>query len=383
MAKSKPSRYKGKVGVSVNRGGLRLRLPRFLFGGQQKFLYTGLRDTPNNRKIAEAKAKQIEADIFFEKFDYSLESYKINACPDSEQRNNLTILELYSQFIEAKKPTVRPGTFRGGYVVMLNHLKKSPFVRVIPDADQTAFAQGLVDWAVATLSPDTARRFLVQLNACFNWAIASQLVQLEESPLKNLTTRVFKPRCTRDIEPFTLQERNQIINQYKFHPKYKHYALFVEFCFSVGCRPSEAIALQRENISADLKQITFTHAVVTGEEGKRRIKGLKTQDKRTIYTSNSVQALLRVALSSSNQIVFPGVRGGLLGYGTFRKNWKVILAELNIRYRNPYQMRHTFITLCLETGMNVKDLAKIVGNSPEVIYRHYAENQLKVAVPDW
>jgi integrase len=35
-------------------------------------------------------------------------------------------------------------------------------------------------------------------------------------------------------------------------------------------------------------------------------------------------------------------------------------------------MRHSFITFCLEQGMDAKDVAKLVGNSPEIIYRHYA-----------
>jgi integrase len=110
---------------------------------------------------------------------------------------------------------------------------------------------------------------------------------------------------------------------------------------------------------------------------------LKTQEKRTIYISQSVREILREALNrSANKIIFPGVKGGLMGYSSFRKSWEIVLGELGIDYRKPYQMRHTFITLCLEAGVSVKDVAKAVGNSPEIIYRHYVENRSKFVIPE-
>ncbi|MEO1561772.1 MAG: site-specific integrase, partial [Cyanobacteria bacterium J06632_19] len=48
-----------------------------------------------------------------------------------------------------------------------------------------------------------------------------------------------------------------------------------------------------------------------------------------------------------------------------------------------YQTRHTFITLALKNGMNVKDVARLVGNSPEIIYRHYAGQSREIVVPDF
>jgi hypothetical protein len=54
---------KGVVGIESFQGRLRLRLPRQLYGGKQKYLSLGLDDTPANRTIAEAKKKQIESDL--------------------------------------------------------------------------------------------------------------------------------------------------------------------------------------------------------------------------------------------------------------------------------------------------------------------------------
>jgi Arm DNA-binding domain len=67
--------FKGSVGVESFRGRLRLRLPRQLFEGRQKYLALGLTDAGIGRKLAEAKAKLIESDIALERFDYTLAKY--------------------------------------------------------------------------------------------------------------------------------------------------------------------------------------------------------------------------------------------------------------------------------------------------------------------
>jgi len=86
---------KGSVGVESFQGRLRLRLPRQLYGGKQKYLTLGLDDTLQNRKLASAKAKEIEADIVYERFDLTLSKYRPqNASPTRvSAENSLKTLE--------------------------------------------------------------------------------------------------------------------------------------------------------------------------------------------------------------------------------------------------------------------------------------------------
>lgn len=380
---SSDRRYKGKVGVSSNNGSLRLSLPRSLFEGKQRYLSLGLKDTPENREIAKLKAHRIELDIKLNNFDFSLKSYRSQSQAVVKPHKHLTLLSLFEQFMEVKRPTVRPGTFRNSYKVSLSHLRKSPFSLINPDTEPLGFAQKTCDWAVSKFSLGVAKRFIIQLNACLNWAISSRLIELKSSPFVGLASQINNGSRKKVIEPFTLKERNDIIGYYESHSQYNHYSLFVAFCFLVGCRPSEAIALEKSNVSFDWRQVNFTHAFTLGEQGRKRSKGLKTQEQRVVYISESARSVLKEAFNNSNtEIVFPGVRGSFLGYQTFLKSWKVVLQELNIKYRRPYQMRHTFITLCLEAGVSVKDIAKAVGNSPQIIYKHYAENQAHFIIPD-
>ena len=115
--------------------------------------------------------------------------------------------------------------------------------------------------------------------------------------------------------------------------------------------------------------------------------GLKTQDRRRFPCNAKLKAMLssiKPEKYSPEGLVFPGFSGKVLNTASFRKTvWKPVLAGLGVEYRKPYQTRHTFITLALEHGLDAKDVAKLVGNSAEVIYRHYAASKREVSVPEF
>ncbi|MHC5861167.1 hypothetical protein [Nostoc sp.] len=87
-------------------------------------------------------------------------------------------------------------------------------------------------------------------------------------------------------------------------------------------------------------------------------------------------------------IVFPSPRGGLIDASKFtsqvwrgcksgKKIYKGIVTQLVetgevSRYRPPYNCRHSLITECLERGVPVTQLARWLGNSPEIIFKHYS-----------
>ena len=384
-------RRKGQVGVSSYNGVLRLSLPRFLFEGKRKYLYLGLKDNPKNCKAAELKAQQIEADIFHERFDPTLERYRPQKTVTIEQpKTTQTLSGLYQQYIEIKRPTVRPGTWKNSYKVMLHHIQRSPYTEIDPQLENTGYAQKLFDWATQALTADTCHRLMIEINACLKWAIESRQVKLTRSPFEGMATKAKKlikksEDDKTDIHPFTRSERDAIIEAFKTSSHHCNYYYYVVFCFYVGCRPSEAIALTWNDISSDLSKITFKNVIVAGVNGNEKCAGLKTQKKRVFPCNKQVQKLLRELAQThqSNQNrVFPAAKGGVINIGYFRKIWAKTLKNLRIEYRKPYQMRHTFITLCLEAGQDAKDVARLVGNSPEMIYRHYAGQRTELSVPE-
>ncbi|MEB3277393.1 MAG: tyrosine-type recombinase/integrase [Lyngbya sp.] len=386
-----PKRRKGKVGVSSYNGVLRLSIPRSLCGGKQQYLYLGLKDDPTNRKFAETKAQQIEADILYERFDSTLEKYRSqNTAISEEKPSKVTLEKLYKQYIEIRRSNARPGTWKNNYLVALGHIKRSPFADIDPDSEMTGYAQKMLDWASQTLSPDTCRRLIQQLNACLKWAIKSKRVSLNRSPFEGMAAEAKKlvkksEDEETDINPFTREERDAIIEAFKAYSKDSRYYHYACFCFYVGCRPSEAIGLAWEDVSSDLSKITFKNAIVAGQGGFEKCSGLKTQSKRVFPCNSQVKELLREmrsARQSANGLVFTSAKGNVFSTSYFRTVWVKVLENLGIEYRKPYQTRHTFITLCLDKGRDAKDIAKWVGNSAEIIYRHYAGYRAELPPPE-
>jgi integrase len=61
---------------------------------------------------------------------------------------------------------------------------------------------------------------------------------------------------------------------------------------------------------------------------------------------------------------------------------EVLAREGKVRfYLKPYATRHSFITWQLANGMTPATVAKLVGNTPEIIYQHYvsADENLRAA----
>jgi integrase len=347
---------KGSVVVCTRGNTLALRLPRYLFNGIQKYIYLGIPDNPINRQSALNRAQIITSDIAFDRFDYSLEKYK----PEAIINSDLSLCELWGKYSQFKSKTLANSTLDRDFKRIKNHLANLP-------NDSLKNAKQIRRHLVENLSAASAKRILMYLSACCNWALQEEFIKF--NPFKDLpAVKAFK---TKTIDPFTKAERDQIISAFECDRYYKHYANFVKFFFLTGCRTSEAVGLQWKHISPDLETITFSEAVVN----KIR-KGTKTGVVRRFPVNDQLKNLLatiKPVNPQPNDLVFPSPKGVAIDSHNFlNKAWKGVLGKLPIRYRCQYNTRHTFITLCLEQGVTLSQLAQWVGNSPETILKHYA-----------
>jgi integrase len=389
---------KGTVQVISSHGRLQLR---FRFVGKRHCLSLGFPDTAVNRKLAEMRAREIELDMVSGNFDPTLTKYKPHvalaiASPDLTPKitPKVSLAVLWASFVEYKRPQCSENTMYYVYQHFTTYMEKLP-------THDLSKAGEIRDFSVQTFPLESCKRFIVRLSACCEWAKKSRLI--EENPFAGMAKEIKPPKSQRktdeeDINPFSIEERDRILTAISAdtfcnkHSGFKHsfYASYVEFMFMTGCRPSEAIALQWRHISKDFKIISFEQAVIETGKGRKLREGLKTQERRRFPCNQKLQALLqsiKPANATSDTLVFPGYTGGYLDTKSFRKSiWKLVLTGLAIEYRKPYQTRHTFITLALDSmygGLDVKDVARLVGNSPEVIYRHYAGNKRDLFVPEF
>lgn len=143
--------------------------------------------------------------------------------------------------------------------------------------------------------------------------------------------------------------------------------------FFAGARPSEQIATQWADMDWSAGIWRISRAKVRLEE-----KSTKTGLVRDHELSSRARQYLeqqRPFTQLKTPLVFLDPVTGK-AYNDDKppreRYWRPVLTALKIRYREPYQMRHTYATMAIMAGANPVYVARQMGNSPRVVFKHYA-----------
>lgn len=151
-------------------------------------------------------------------------------------------------------------------------------------------------------------------------------------------------------------------------------ANMVDFWLHTGLRTSELLGLRWQHVDLDKRTIEVREATVDGTHRART----KTGTIRTVML-NSVSHRAITAqrdLADPGEFVWtnPATGAAWSEESQFRRPyWSPLLAQLGVRYRRPYNCRHTYATLLLMSGnVNRAWCAKQLGHSIEVFDRFYS-----------
>ncbi len=288
----------------------------------------------------------------------------------------ISVQELWAKYAGFKKSQISHSTWNNGFLTTFAHLTRCPF-------SSLADARAISDWLIENCTADTARRQLVQLSAACNWGVKRELVT--HNPFDGMARELKLKAYKLDCQPFTVDERYQIIKAYEQHPKWNKYTSLIKFFFLTGCRTSEALGLRWESVAGDFSSINFREAYVLGKWKT----GTKTGE-RLFPCSSALSELLTSLKPKAFNPEAPVfcIEGQHLTNGSLIASWKgkrrrggldsvgivtgLVKSGVITCYRSQYHTRHTFITECLAADIPVKVVAQWVGNSPEIIYKHYA-----------
>ena len=219
------------------------------------------------------------------------------------------------------------------------------------------------------LTGKTVNNYLDILRAAFQLAVDDKV--LTENPaadIKRLKHQKEPP------DPFEPADRDRIIDCTRSrHPE--QVWNFVEFWFWAGLRTSELFGLTWQQVDFSKGTVRINRANVRGQT-KERTKNNVIRDVK--LNSVSLAAITRQKAHTflADAAVFNDPR-----YGTpwaderaFRRSfWTPTLKRLGIRYRRPYNMRHTYATVMLMAGMNHSFCARQLGHSVAVFQTTYTK----------
>lgn len=263
---------------------------------------------------------------------------------------------------------VKPSTKRG-YRTRLNcfwkvHLKNVPIDRIKYSDLLGALNKGT--WS----SGKSRNNELSMIRGVFTFAMRDKLIK--ENPCDEIGRASYQgPKP----DPFDLNEVTRILDYLK-ERRPEQILNFVQTMFFTGMRTSEALALQWGNIDFQKNEILIERGNVYGEESD----STKTFESRIIkLTSKALEALKR-------QKAHTYLAGGYVFHDPktnepwayskitdVRSFWTITLKALGIRYRRPYNMRHTYATIGLMSGAKPGFLAKQLGHSQRMFFSVYAK----------
>ena len=291
----------------------------------------------------------------------------------AEKPSELNLLLLWQRYKVAKKNLVAPTTQKGDWPEVDRALNfVSPECLEFSANSATLLLAELLERYAAS----TTRKVLLYARAANCWAIEEELLA------KNFYSRLFKsiPKSQRSGRSGKCFEKHEIenilaafasdefVSKFSVHP-HSHYRGYVEFLALTGFRPEEAIALSWADINNS--RIILSRAYSQGI-----LKSTKTYETRE-FPVNSQLANLLQNLPRTQNLVFPSPEGSYINQHNFgERYWKPIVKKLVAagkvgEYLPTYNLRHSWITRMLRGGLDIATVAKLAGNKPDTIMKHY------------
>jgi len=171
-------------------------------------------------------------------------------------------------------------------------------------------------------------------------------------------------------DPFTTEERDAIVAW--FRERRPFYCPFIVTLFHTGMRPSEAVALRWGDIDTTIGTITISRSRYMGSEAAPKTRGSHRTIRLLPEARETLRDLKPLHADADDYVFTNGKNGGPLDQREWPKDhWRTVLRSLGIRPRKFYATRHTFISVALTNGTNVKFLAEYCGTSMAMIEQNY------------
>lgn len=331
----------------------------FMYRGVRCRERIALKPTATNLKRAEQHKAAVELAIANGTFDYAV---TFPNSPRAEQfapeANRETVAGFLARWLEAKKRHVSSSTWEG-YRKLIEHRLTPGLGRLMVVEFRRKHAKDWLD--TLEVSNKTLSNIQSCLRSALNDAVDEELIDL--NPLAGWTYARKGEVKDDDVDPFSTEEQLAIIENLEGQARN-----LVRFAFWTGMRTSELVALDWGDIDWLKGEVYVSRAITQAAKGKAEVT-------KTLSGKRSIK-LLAPALEALKQQkaltflagaeVFQNPRTGArwAGDAPIRKTmWIPALKKAGVRYRRPYQTRHTYASMMLSAGEHPMWVAQQMGHS--------------------
>ncbi|AOE63759.1 DUF3596 domain-containing protein [Pseudomonas corrugata] len=332
------------------------------------FMYRGVRcreritlkPTATNLKKAEQHKAAIEHAISIGTFDYSVTfPGSARAAKFKPEASRETVTGFLTRWLEAKQKHVASSTF-DGYRKLVN-------LRLIPSLGDTMLVdlkrKVVRDWLdTLEVSNKTLSNIQSCLRSALNDATDEELIEL--NPLAGWTySRKAAPPKEDDVDPFSPEEQQAVLSALSGQARN-----MMQFALWTGLRTSELVALDWGDIDWLREEVMVSRAMTQASKGKAEITKTAAGRRSVKLLRPAMEALkaqkMHTFLADAEVFQNPRTLERWAGDGPIRKTmWVPAMKKAGVRYRRPYQTRHTYASMMLSAGEHPMWVAKQMGHT--------------------
>lgn len=258
-----------------------------------------------------------------------------------------------------------------GYKKITKTLSKFFADIYVEELSSTHIKEWLTQQSLNNVTAKTIRNRLCLLKSVLEEAKNDKLIINNPLDEISLTKQLNKCAVKSDyiVEPFTEEEKQIIIDNAEGQIKN-----LIQFNFWTGLRISELIALKWSDIDFSNG---FTYIKRAKVENELKTTKTKAGIRKILMFPKAKEALInQLEFTKDCEYVFhnPNTNKEWANSTKINEIWRKVLTKSNVKYRNPYQMRHTYASTLLSKGENVFWLSTQMGHeNTEMIIKHYGK----------
>ncbi len=276
-------------------------------------------------------------------------------------------------YLERARKLVRPVTHKNYKKIINNQLIPEFGEILIKD-----LTPGMLrDW-IHLRSLQCKRKTLTNILSPFKQALDDAVMDraIPENPLRQIRLDRIITIESRQSEfkpdPFTEEEIETLLKAMDGQIR----NLF-QFAFYTGMRTSELIALTWDKIDFVNREVLVDVGMVDGEIGKLKTADKGVKSRKILMLDQAREALLaqkaHTFLEGQHVFHYPHTNRPWLNDSQIRKSaWHPAIRKSGLRYRNPYQTRHSYAHMLIRDNENLWWIASQMGHTGiEMLNRHY------------
>lgn len=341
-----------------------------------------LAPTPANMKRAAQHRVAILDAIQKQTFDYRV------TFPDSpraaqfaRRKGDILTVERYlDSWLEVQRVHLKASTYDGYRKVVNNHLIEAFGKIRLSDLDRPA----IKEWcAKQQTSTKAIKNRLSVLRIALAAAVQDEVIEV--NPIYGWQWKSREVVGTEDdVDPFTAGEQAAILEKLVGQE-----LNFFKFAFWTGMRTSELIALEWADVDwargvVKVRRALTRAAIAAKSEGETPKTKAGRREVKLLAPALLALEAQKQFTHDANRTIFENPRTGDRWSGDLvvRGAWKRAVTAAQVKYRRPYQTRHTYASMMLTAGESPMWVAQQMGHKDWTMIARVYGRWIKDALPD-